>query len=412
MIHTKDPEKYERLLKQARTALSVKEYKEAARYFDAIQMEDSEYWESSFYYFYCNAMQEYSSQFSAEKFKLRAETAVRKIAVQDDLSDDEKKEKTTSLVVDIMAWMKDEIDANQSSAERSVELELDTQAEENSMDSVCGVGYAVGDALLALGAKKDAEFYKKLALKIMQYACVSNYGLCRDEANYKAHAAKVKELDPQAKIGGEGFRLCCKVILGFVMVLILWIVGCNLTKAKPVSNASTRTIVEPPQQVVQQDVPPPVSIPSESTIAPVSVAPAPDVTAPVAESTEPAETEPQGQAAVSSVPSDVADSMREFDAYVSEMKSKNKSKNWDAKYRGKTLVLKAVFKKVKTKKGDTTIECSVNGENVVVYMKRGYTDKAQSMSAGETFYVKGVIDKKRWGILHVMGLSDGEIVSR
>jgi hypothetical protein len=410
MIHTKDPEKYERLLKQARSALSVKEYKEAARYYDAIQMEDSEYWESSFYYFYCNAMQEYSSQFSAEKFKLRAETAVRKIAIQDDLSDDEKKEKTIALVVDIMAWMKDEIDANQSSAERSVELELDTKDEANSMDSVCGVGYAVGDALLALGAKKDTAFFNQQALKIMQYACVSNYGLCQDKANYKAHAAKVKKLDPHAKVGGEGRRLCCKIIFGFVVLLILWIVGCNLMKDKPISNELDEPLLSPPQQVVLRDVPPSVSIPSESTVAPVASDP---IEAPVAlTSANSATLDEKGQTEVSSDSPDIESSMREFDAYVSEMKSSNKSKNWDAKYRGKTLVLKAVFKKVKTKKGDTTIECSVNGENVVVYMKRGFTDKAQTMSSGEVFYVKGIVDKKRWGLLHTMGLSDGEILSR
>ena len=124
--------------------------------------------------------------------------------------------------------------------------------------------------------------------------------------------------------------------------------------------------------------------------------------------------------ALSKIDSDVArvsgpdgrfdDSMSVFNAYVREMRSAGKAKDWDAKYRGKTLVLQAIMKKAKIKKGVMTVDCTVNGEGVVVYMKSGESERTLAVAKGDVFYVKGVVAERRFGILHVLGLSDGEIV--
>jgi len=104
-------------------------------------------------------------------------------------------------------------------------------------------------------------------------------------------------------------------------------------------------------------------------------------------------------------------SLDTFRKYVAEMNDASHEKSWHEKYQGQSLTLRAKMKKVKVKKNETIVECSVDGENVVVYMQRQQADKALAISKGDFFTVRGNIAKKRFGILHTMGLSEGEIIN-
>ena len=63
-----------------------------------------------------------------------------------------------------------------------------------------------------------------------------------------------------------------------------------------------------------------------------------------------------------------------------------------------------------TGRGVAIIDCSVDGKNIVVEMRREFTDEAMGVAQGTDFYVKGVVAEKRWGILHVLGMTEGEII--
>ena len=104
-----------------------------------------------------------------------------------------------------------------------------------------------------------------------------------------------------------------------------------------------------------------------------------------------------------------------FTEYTSLMHGENKGtraerkSGWE-KIKGKELTLKAKMRNVKKKNGVAIIDCSVDGKNIVVEMKREFTDDAMGVARGADFYIKGVVAEKRWGILHVLGMTEGEII--
>ena len=111
----------------------------------------------------------------------------------------------------------------------------------------------------------------------------------------------------------------------------------------------------------------------------------------------------------------VSASEKIFAEYTSLMHGKNKGsraerkRGWE-KIKGKELTLKAKMRNVKKKNGVAIIDCSVDGKNIVVEMRKEFIDEAMRIAQGTDFYVKGIVADKRWGILHVLGLTEGEII--
>ncbi len=107
---------------------------------------------------------------------------------------------------------------------------------------------------------------------------------------------------------------------------------------------------------------------------------------------------------------EIVRSMKTFREYVEEMKNPKHPKNWHDMFRGKLLTLKVTVKKTKVKKQDPIVECIVDGENIVIYMRKDQSNKIQVLSKGDIVVVRGNIAKQRWGILHTMELSEGVMV--
>lgn len=109
---------------------------------------------------------------------------------------------------------------------------------------------------------------------------------------------------------------------------------------------------------------------------------------------------------------EIEDSLVIYREYLTTMHGKDKASraqrkdDWGNKFKGKRLLLPAVMKKVKRGK----VDCLIEDKSVVIEMRRDQINRAASIRKGEKFLVRGTISDKRLGIMHVLGLSDGEIV--
>ena len=111
---------------------------------------------------------------------------------------------------------------------------------------------------------------------------------------------------------------------------------------------------------------------------------------------------------------EIEESLALYREYVTTMHGEGKASRehrkyyWENKYKGKSLFLPAVMKKVKKDK----VDCVIEGHGVIIEMRHDQINRAVSIRKGEKFLVRGTISDRRLGILHVLGLSDGEIISK
>ena len=73
----------------------------------------------------------------------------------------------------------------------------------NLCSAVCTLGYDLGDELYKYISGADGEFYKKLTLDIWQQSTKIDYEFNPYGKVRKQYVAKIKALDPNAKVGGE-----------------------------------------------------------------------------------------------------------------------------------------------------------------------------------------------------------------